>query len=324
MKRSLKFLIAEGIAKREMICALALTCFGCAIQPFTADDVDYFQPPIVESNPPLRPLNSYSLHNNTTAVNLAKMLPIVPSFNGKGNLIASWNPHPDGVADRPTFVIVHGGHGLTPTNFANALWVRKELNANVLVLDSFWSRGRQENWLTYTRFGVNMRVLDVIAAGRWLQAKGIDKHRLFLMGDSQGGWTVLRLFTSEPFFMEHAKDLYRGGISLYPVCISKGTREEPLLGPYWGPVIVFTGGKDTGTPILQCRSDVFTKTMSWIHYSEATHAWDISNRGAHTPSVDGECGKALNTYNHFPVCRSDKRTEQMRVSIKQFLDRVGD
>lgn len=308
---------------KRLVCVLTLACFGCAGAQFSANDVDYFQPSIIESDPPLRPLNSYSLYNNTTVINLAKMLPIVPTFNGKGNLLASWNPHPEGVSGRPTFVIVHGGHGLTPTNFASALWVRKDLGANVLVLDSFWSRGRQENWLTYTRFGANMRVLDVIAAGRWLQSKGIDKDRLFLMGDSQGGWTVLRLFTTEPFFIEHAKNLYRGGVSLYPVCTTKGIRDEPMLGPYWGPVIVFTGGKDTGTPISQCRNSVFTDAMTWMHYPEATHAWDISNRGAHTPSVDGECSKALNTYNHFSVCRSDKRTEEMRSSIRTFLDRIS-
>jgi len=308
--------------KRILICALVMMCVGCATAPFSANDVDYFQPPIVESAPPLRPLNSYSLYNNTTAVNLAQMRPLIPAFNGKGNLLASWNPHPEGISNRPTFVVVHGGHGLTPTNFATALWARKELGANVLVLDGFWSRGRQENWLTYTRFGVNMRVLDVIAAGQWLRSKGIDKDRLFIIGDSQGGWTVLRLFTNEPFFIERAKDLYRGGISLYPVCTSKGIRDEPMLGPYWGPVIVFTGGKDTGTPPSQCRSSVFNDAMTWIHYPEATHAWDVSNRGAHTPAVDGQCGSALNVYNHFPICRSDKRTEEMRASIKEFLKRI--
>ena len=31
-----------------------------------------------------------------------------------------------------------------------AVWLRKELKANVLILDSYWSRGRTENWLAWT------------------------------------------------------------------------------------------------------------------------------------------------------------------------------
>lgn len=292
---------------------------GCATRPFTIDDVDYFQPPIVESNPPIRPLNSYSLYNNTVAVRLERLQPIIPSFNGKGNLLASWNPHPKGIEGRSTFVIVHGGHGLTTTDFSTALWAQKELGANVLILDSFWSRGRQENWLTYTNFGVDMRILDAIAAGRWLQAKGVDRNKLFIIGGSQGGWTVLRLFTDERFIREQSEGLYRAGISLYPNCTSRGMRDDPRLGPYIAPVIVFTGGQDTATPPAQCPSRVFSGALKWVHYPEATHGWDAANRGALFAAIDGECGKALNVYNRFPVCRSDRRTEEMRRSIKEFL-----
>lgn len=310
------------IKYRLIICLLATLFFGCAIKPFSLDDVGYFQPPIVESNPPILPLNLYSVYLNTVAVRLARMRPIIPTYSGMGNLLASWNPHPKGVSGRPTFVIVHGGHGLVPTDFDTALWVQKEVDANVLILDSYWSRGRQENWLTYTNFGVNMRVLDALSAGKWLHTKGIDKDKLFIIGGSQGGWTVLRLFTDEPFFHEQGKQLYRAGISLYPNCTSRGTRDDPMLGPYWGEVIIFTGGKDTATPPFQCPSKVFSDSFKWIHYPEATHAWDTSNRGALVDAVDGECSKALNIYNHFPICRSNQRTNEMRNSIKDFLNAI--
>lgn len=307
------------IVVRLLVCVAMATLPACTTSQLSIADVNYFQPPIVETIPPSRPLNSYSLYNNTVAVKLTQMLPIIPAFNGKGNLLASWNPHPLGASKRPTFVIVHGGHGLVPTDFSTALWAQNELGANVLILDSFWSRGRQENWLTYTNYGVNMRILDAIAAGRWLQTKGIDTDKLFIIGGSQGGWTVLRLFTDEPFLKEQATKLYRAGISLYPNCTSKETRDDPKLGPYLAPVIVFTGGKDTATPTSQCPSRVFSDALKWVHYPEATHAWDTSNRGAHQAAVDGECAKALNTYNHFQICRSDRRTEDMRKMIREFL-----
>jgi dienelactone hydrolase len=307
-----------------MLCKLSLLALGFALtgcaSTFNVADVEYFQPPIITTDVG-RPLkNTFSLYNNTIKVNLAPMQATIPSFNGQGNLIASWNPHPTGVKDKPTFVIVHGGHGLNPTDFATALWARRELGANVLVLDSYWSRGRQENWETRNRFGANMRMLDSIAAGRWLQAQGVDKDKIFLMGGSQGGWTVLRTFTDEKFITENAKGLFRAGISLYPVCQSKGFRDDPNLGPYWGPVIVFTGGKDTATPISQCPGSVFKEAMAWTHYPDATHGWDTSNRGAHTPSVDGECGKALNIYNQFAICRSDSATFDMQDKIKKFVN----
>jgi dienelactone hydrolase len=301
---------------------LALFLIGCASTQFTVNDVDYFQPPIVSDKAPERPITNYSVYNNTIKVNLAPMRAIIPTFNNKGNLIASWNPHPKGVKNRPTFVIVHGGHGLVTSDFASALWARDELGANTLVLDSFWSRGQEENWATYTRLSANARMLDSIAAARWLNMQGVDKDKVFLMGGSQGGWTVLRTFTDEPFMQQNAKGLYRAGFSLYPVCNSKGWKTDPTLGPYWGPVLVFTGGKDTATDPSKCPTRVFKGAIEWIHYPDATHGWNAANRGAHTPSVDGECGKALNIYNHFAVCRSDAVTNDMHNKIKAFVQSI--
>jgi len=293
---------------------------GCATE-FTAADVPYFQPPIFVRDAPARPLReSWSLRNNTTRVGLAEMRPIIPAFNGQGALLASWNPHPQGVAGRPSFVVIHGGHGLVPTNFGTALWLRQEFNANVLLLDSFWSRGQEENWATGTRYGVNMRVLDVIAAGRWLRdVAGADPTQNFVIGDSQGGWTVLRGFTKEPFFEREILTLFRGGIALYPVCRSDGTSAYPRLGPYGAPVLIFTGGQDTATPIAQCARAALTAAADWIHFPEATHGWDVANQGAHTMPVNGACSRAMNVYNRFAVCRNNEVTNRMRARIETFV-----
>ncbi len=310
-----------GWIARLAACAAGLALLAGCAQEMTAGDVGLFQPPIVASEAPARPLRgSFSLANNTTRVGLAPMRPLVPAFAGGGRLLASWNPHPSGVAGRPAFVVVHGGHGLVPGNFATALWLRQELGASVLVLDSFWSRGIEENWLERTRYGANMRVLDAIAAARWLRdTQGTDPRATFLLGDSQGGWTALRLFTDEPFIAREAEGLYRGGVALYPVCRSSGTNLSPRLGPYRGPVIVFTGGRDTATPPGECARDVFARAEAWTHYPDQTHGWDTANRGAHTPAVDGECGRAMNSYNQFAVCRSDATTSDMRRRIAAFV-----
>lgn len=303
---------------RPWLIALGLLpLIGCVV---TGIDINHFQPPITVREAPARPITNYSLRNNTTQVMLAPMLAQVPSFDGKGELIASWTPHRDGTRNRPTFVIVHGGHGLVPTNFANAMWLRDTFAANVLVLDSYWSRGHDENWATRTPFGANMRVLDLIAAGRWLRdVHGTDSTQTFVWGDSQGGWTVLRAFTDDPFIRTQMQSLYRGGIAAYPNCFSNGTMYEPTLSPYFAPVIVFTGGKDTATPISQCPERVLKSAAQWIHYPDQTHGWDTANRGAAGTPVDGECGKAMNVYNHFLVCRSNRTTEDMRNRIRTFV-----
>jgi dienelactone hydrolase len=283
-------------------------------------DVSYFQPPITVTTPPARPITQYSLYNNTTLVRLGEMKAQVPAFNGQGLLMASWTPHPQGTEGRPTFVVVHGGHGLVPTNFASAMWFRDTFAANVLVLDSYWSRGQNENWATRTRFGANMRALDLIAAGQWLRdVHHVATDQLFVMGDSQGGWTVLRAFTEDGLLSQHMKGLYRGGIAAYPNCFSLGTPEAPQLSPYIAPVIVFTGGQDTATPISECPSRVLKSAAQWIHYPDQTHGWDAANRGAAGQPVDGECGKAMNVYNKFPVCRSNATTQNMRERIAQFV-----
>ena len=191
--------------KRILAISLLLIVGYANAYQFTKDDIDYFQPPVVNTEVPESRVYKYSLYNNTTRVNMSPMQPVVPTFKGEGKLLASWTPHPNGSKGRPTVVIVHGGHGLVPTDFATAVWARDELGANTLVLDSFWSRGFGENWATWTKLGANARMLDAIAAGRWLQTQDIDKDRVYLMGGSQGGWTVLRTFTDEPFIKENAQ-----------------------------------------------------------------------------------------------------------------------
>ena len=308
---------------RTALClvTLALVILCACAGSFTQSDIDYFQPPIVATKAPAKPLRgSWNLSNNTTRVGLAEMQPLVPAYSGPGALLVSWNPHPGGARERMTFVVTHGGHGLIPTNFATALWLQKTFDANVLILDAYWSRGIEENWSTGTRFGASMRALDAIAAGRWLRnTQGTDPQKTYLMGDSQGGWTVLRIFTNEPFWQDEVRQLYRAGIALYPVCKENGTTQYPRLGPYVAPVIVFTGGKDTATPPDECRKAVFTGASQWINYPSQTHGWDAANRGAHTPAVDGECGRAMNVYNHFPVCRSNATTTDMREKIMSFV-----
>jgi dienelactone hydrolase len=232
---------------------------------------------------------------------------------------------------------MHGGHGLSPGNFDSAEWLIRELDANVLILDSYWSRGKTENWTTWTKMGANMRMLDAIAAARYTKAQGADPQKTYLMGDSQGGWTVLRTMTAGHPVESEVKSLYQGGVALYPNCYSKeswwgaapnGSADRefaPALGPYSMPVIVFTGSNDDATPIAQCNvAKALKSATAWHHYEGATHAWDAPFGGIGSKSrPDGRCTRAENIHNRFQVCRSNKYTDHMRQEIVQFVQQLS-
>jgi dienelactone hydrolase len=297
--------------------------------------VEKFQPPIVVQTAPERH-HGWNLDRNLTRNGLNLFDANVPSFNGQGKLISSWSPRFGKVGERPTFIIIHGGHGISPGNIDKAAWLVKTLDANVMVLDSYWSRGKEENWRTWTQYGANMRVLDTIAAARFTQSQGADPKKTFVIGDSQGGWTVLRLFSNHNLSGE-VKSLLAGGIALYPNCYAKesfwsglpgggaaNTDIAPPLGDYVAPVHVFTGTADTATPTSQCNVDRALKgAYKWTSFEGATHGWDAPTEGAGKPAVDGKCVNALNIYNRFPICRNDKYTEINRKEMLEFFEKFG-
>jgi dienelactone hydrolase len=306
---------------------LAMLFVTAQAQALTQSEIRTHQPPTTVTSPPAVTVVGVKIEAYTTNRNLGDYLPQVPTFDGKGKLLASWTPHPNGIKNRPTFIFVHGGHGIVPIDIANAMWARKELGANVLVLDSFWSRGKQENWSTFNEYGANMRALDAIAAGKFVLSQGVDPGSVYLMGGSQGGWTVLRTMTDNKFFNQYNR-MFRAGVSLYPVCVTGGRHGRwyaPPLGPYNGIVAIFTAGRDTGTPIDQCDRDIFTSATYWKHYPQATHAFDaVFKGGLQDPprNGDGECTQALNIYNRYAICRDNAATDDMRGWIKRLVQQL--
>jgi dienelactone hydrolase len=287
-------------------------------------NVERFQPEITAQNPPQELLvKSDRIEYYTTNRNLGDYLPQVTTFDGRGKLLASWTPHKQGIKNRPTFIFLHGGHGIGGSDIGSAIWARRELRANILVLDSFWSRGKLENWSTYNEYGANMRALDAIAAGKFVISQGVDPTSIYLMGESQGGWAVLRTMTDDPFFNKY-NGMFKAGIALYPVCKTGWDSYRPQLGPYKVTTVIFTGGLDTATPVSQCDSDIFTNATFWKHYPDATHGFDAVFKGMlkEPPSEDhdGECYNALNVYNRFAICRNNRATEDMRNKIRTMVE----
>jgi dienelactone hydrolase len=317
--------------------------------------IDFWQPDTEEAFViPARPYDLWDYAPNLYYARISEFKRIIPTYNNKGTLFASWTPYfrcfpirglscppkPAQLAKRPTFIIMHGGHGITPTNLENARLLKGLFNANVLILDSFWSRGKFENHNSATRLGANTRVLDLIAALRWLETRQVvDRQLIYVIGDSLGGQAVIRALTADPFIERELKGRIKAGFALYPYCREApqygGLRNEilgidlvrnpwlaPALGPkYHAPLHVFTGSDDEPTDITICDQSIFKGANSWHHYQGATHAWDIANRGAGAIAVDGECTKAKNPNQRYRICRSDKVTNDVFDKIKTVVDR---
>ena len=58
---------------------------------------------------------------------------------------------------------MHGGGGLNARYLERGRWWADQ-GYVALVIDSYGSRGLAENWLTWGRFGANMRAADTIGA----------------------------------------------------------------------------------------------------------------------------------------------------------------
>jgi dienelactone hydrolase len=263
------------------------------------------------------------------------IIPLIPAFDGKGFLLASWTP--SSKPDAPTFVIAHGGGGIGSTDFILGADLRAMGDVNILILDSIWSRGRTTDAGDRASNGgdsikasgktlsSNARMFDLVAAGRWLSTQGVNPNKTYAIGMSQGGWGVLRAFTNDPVVTELVKPLFAGGISLYPPCEEPGTKHTEernftfhKLGPYHSKVLLITGGLDTLTPISYCSESTLKSVDRWLHWEDATHSFNESIGGAFKRTTDGTCKTMVNGFGTHKFCYNEKRVKQMMNEIGIF------
>jgi dienelactone hydrolase len=255
---------------------------------------------------------------------------LIPAFDGKGFLLASWTP--SSKPDAPTFVIAHGGGGINTTVFKLGADIRAMGDANILIVDSIWSRGRTSNGgdsinASGKTLSSNVRMFDLVAAGRWLSKQGVNPKKTYAIGLSQGGWGVLRAFTNDPVVTELVKPLYAGGVSVYPLCEEPGTKHLQVpadsyvfhkLGPYHSKVLLITGGLDTLTPISYCSYSTLKSVDKWLHWEDVTHSFNESIGNAFMRTVDGTCKTLINGFGTHQFCYNEKRVKQMLDEIRVF------
>lgn len=254
---------------------------------------------------------------------LGEVRPLVPSFDGQGLLMASWTPSTQ--PDAPTYVLAHGGGGMGGMLLVMAAQLRLRTQANVLILDSLWSRGRQNNGgeslaMAGPTISSNVRMFDLVAAGRWLAQQGVNPRSTFVIGESQGGWGVLRAFTDEPAIRAWMQPFYAKGVALYPVCgrVLENIYTVHPLGPYHSPVLLLTSGLDTLTPVSECPQVTTQSASQWLHWEDVTHAFNIETHGLFVPPVDGVCQSMRNKSGVHRFCHNARRTAQMMDEIVKF------
>ena len=298
---------------------VALPTVSSARSPLTTNDYQG-APPII-NQVVLKPGDA----KRAAAKGLGEFNAQIPSYDGKGNLIASWTPS-ENVSVNWTFVIVHGGNGIGGIDYNQAKTLRENFNANVLILDSFWSRGTTYNGGEVNRLKLGQRIdandraFDLNAAGKWLSAKGVDPKKTVVFGGSQGGWTALRAMTNEPLLLELTKPYYSFGIAIYPACEPGRYKRWLALGPYHGPMLVLTGGRDIGNPSSDCDSVTLNSATKWVEFPEATHGWNRPTGAFDEPSVDGDCSKAHYAKGqNNSMCYSERRTRETYELIAEII-----
>lgn len=260
---------------------------------------------------------------------LGEIKPLVPTFDGQGLLMGSWSRSAD--PDAPTFVIAHGGGGIGGMLLVMGADLVTSLNANVLILDSIWSRGRKSNGgdsipQSGRTLSSNARMFDLAAAGRWLSNQGVKPEKTYVIGESQGGWGVLRAFTDDSGIANLIKPYFAGGVALYPVCEEPGSKHTEAnnfvfhrLGPYHSPVLIITGGRDTLTNISYCVDKTLKSAARWLHWEDVTHAFNIDTHGLFVMSVDGTCKTMVNSFGAHQFCFNQRRTNEMMDEIRRFI-----
>jgi dienelactone hydrolase len=272
---------------------------------------DYLEPPpIIRTEPPNAQevqklqFGRLSMNDQAKRFGLAKHAPVIPDWSAakSGKLLGSWNPLSH-EGRHPTLVIQHGGVGGPGSiDYGHARWFLSR-GYNVLILDSFWSRGFIANWRkidapasehlrAFSTLGANTRARDAFAAAHWLREQPqVDKDRIFLIGGSQGGWSVLRAFTDEKSITDQNKGLFRAGISIYPMCWSwqsTPTKDamdttpaiRPRLGPFYSPILMLTVELEppgSATDINTCDPNLTKMVHRHIRLANATHAFDDEN-----------------------------------------------
>lgn len=191
---------------------------------------------------------------------------------------------PDGRGPHPAVVALHGCGGLyrrdgRTFSSRHKDWADRLLAAGFVTLfpDSFTPRGLREICSLDKRpVSARDRADDTKAALGWLAAQSfVDRSRIYLLGWSHGGSTVL--WTLSPGFLGDGP-LPKAAIAFYPGCRDQLRRDD------WRPSVPLTmlmGAADDWTDPAPCKDLADRTGFRFVSYPGAYHGFDTPNSAVH-------------------------------------------
>lgn len=242
-------------------------------------------------------------------------------------LQAYWTPPPDGPAQAPAVVALHGCDGLGRDrrwlNNSQSRYIRifHDAGFGSLYVDSLGPRGQTslcaqkpaERSLTEAN-----RRLDVLAALQWLSTQpGVNPAKLVVVGWSHGGQTVLASADSRAEVVVKAPVKPAALVAFYPGCRAFDQQPYDTLV---APLLVMSGELDNWTPAAACRRFTdrllaYHQPVRYVQYPDSYHAFDSAGPVTERHNVGGtRSGSAMAGGN--PAARTASAIEMM-----QFLGR---
>jgi dienelactone hydrolase len=219
----------------------------------------------------------------------------------------------------------------------------KTRGLSLLLIDSFSARGKARGICTEPLANRSIRPadrrLDVQGAMQWLEAQPwVDKKRLFLLGWSHGGSTVLSTLdrhvappaagTTDPVGWPTELATFKAAIAYYPGCGPASQNSDYRLDT---PLLLMIGEDDDWTPARSCerfyrnqteslqKRGLETERFQLKLYSGAHHGFDSSFPVRHRRDVPNGThrGQGVTAGGH-PPSREDAFT-RLDAFLKQYL-----
>ena len=229
----------------------------------------------------------------------------------------------------PAVVFSHGSEGVSSVYFD--VWARALNGAGiaVFVVDSFKPRGLDNitgavKQLIYDAQSSN--IADALNALRLLSTHPrIDPNRIFHMGWSRGGNTVLAAAWPAYQRMLPAGMRWAGSVAVYPGCNIRYRSETPVLP---APLLMLLAGRDEITPAAPCvayAQDMAASGHPVTHkvYADAHHVFDRLNQRRITPIEGNYAGCDMDIMmptknNSAWVPGTDRRTGSVIANANEF------
>lgn len=192
---------------------------------------------------------------------------------------------PDGGGPFPAVVLLHGCHGVSPSNHDWARWFR-ERGYVALVVDSWGARGIDDGCAADKPDVPNTeRFDDAMGALRFLQNEaGVDPRRIGAIGWSNGGVFAMAVINGPSLERARARGVmlpepgYQASVAVYPGGCASLTREYVVK-----PLLLLIGDADDWTLPGTCRQMIEAMRSRGapaeiVSYPGAYHYFDVEGQ----------------------------------------------